>query len=170
MFQKITFCKQNIYFSSKVASHYFTCFFRRFNNLLFYAMSYFIPSKNYKPTLNLQQTELGIKKIKDFFQSNLSAELRLRRVTAPLFVLCGIGLNADLNGTERAVNFPIKDPIRTRAEYSDGQKEFPECLRSSPKGQKESRNGSVALRRGKRSFPNASVALRRGKRSPEMAQ
>ena len=41
----------------------------------------------YKPILNLTQTELGIQRIKDFFQANLSAELHLRRVTAPLFVL-----------------------------------------------------------------------------------
>ncbi len=70
---------------------------------------YFIKPKNYKPILDLQQTELGIKKIKDFFQSNLAAELRLRRVTAPLFVKRGTGLNDDLTGIERAVNFPIKD-------------------------------------------------------------
>lgn len=72
-------------------------------------MSYLIKPANYKPLLNLQQTELGIAKIKDFLQVNLSAELRLRRVTAPLFVLRGTGLNDDLNGVERAVNFPIKD-------------------------------------------------------------
>ncbi len=79
-------------------------------------MSYLFKPANYKPLLNLQQTELGITKIKDFFQSNLSAELRLRRVTAPLFVLRGTGINDDLNGTERAVNFPIKDMGDVRAE------------------------------------------------------
>ena len=79
-------------------------------------MSYFLKPKDYKPLLDLQQTELGIKKIKDFFQANLSSELRLRRVTAPLFVLRGTGLNDDLNGTERAVNFPIMDMGDTRAE------------------------------------------------------
>ncbi|ATA91138.1 aspartate--ammonia ligase [Capnocytophaga canimorsus] len=79
-------------------------------------MSYLIKPKAYKPILDLQQTELGIQKIKDFFQANLSAELRLRRVTAPLFVLKGTGLNDDLNGIERAVNFPIKDMQETRAE------------------------------------------------------
>jgi len=79
-------------------------------------MSYLFKPKNYNPILNLQQTELGITKIKDFFQSNLSAELRLRRVTAPLFVLRGTGLNDDLNGIERAVNFPIKDMGDVRAE------------------------------------------------------
>lgn len=57
----------------------------------------------------MKQTELGIKQIKEFFQQNLSSELRLRRVTAPLFVLKGMGINDDLNGVERAVSFPIKD-------------------------------------------------------------
>lgn len=79
-------------------------------------MSYLIKPKIYKPLLSLQQTELGIKKIKDFFQTNLSSELCLRRVTAPLFVLQGTGLNDDLNGVERAVNFPIKDMNDQRAE------------------------------------------------------
>ena len=63
-------------------------------------MSYFIKPEGYKAILNLSQTELGIKVIKDFFQQNLSSELRLRRVTAPLFVLKGRGINDDLNGVE----------------------------------------------------------------------
>lgn len=79
-------------------------------------MSYLIKPAGYKAILNLQQTELGIKKIKDFFQQNLSSELRLRRVTAPLFVLKGMGINDDLNGTERAVTFPIKDLGDAKAE------------------------------------------------------
>lgn len=79
-------------------------------------MSYLLKPEGYQPLLNLQQTELGIAKIKDFLQSNLSAELRLRRVTAPLFVLRGTGLNDDLNGIERAVNFPILDMGDQRAE------------------------------------------------------
>ena len=45
-------------------------------------MSYLIKPQNYKPLLDLKQTELGIKQIKEFFQLNLSSELRLRRVTA----------------------------------------------------------------------------------------
>lgn len=68
-----------------------------------------IKPEHYEPLLGLKQTEQGIKQIKDFFQVNLSTELRLRRVTAPLFVLQGTGLNDDLNGIERAVSFPIKD-------------------------------------------------------------
>ena len=65
--------------------------------------------KVYKPLLDLKQTELAIKQIKEIFQLNLSAALRLRRVTAPLFVLQGTGLNDDLNGIENAVSFPIQD-------------------------------------------------------------
>ena len=72
-------------------------------------MSKLIKPVGYKAALDLRQTEQGIKLIKDFFQQNLSTELRLRRVTAPLFVLKGLGINDDLNGVERAVTFPIKD-------------------------------------------------------------
>lgn len=79
-------------------------------------MSYLIKPEGYKPILDLKQTELAIKQIKEFFQQNLSTELRLRRVTAPLFVLQGLGINDDLNGVERAVTFPIKDLGDARAE------------------------------------------------------
>ena len=70
----------------------------------------------YEPLLDMKQTEQGIKLIKEFFQQNLSTELRLRRVTAPLFVLKGLGINDDLNGVERAVSFPIKDLGDAQAE------------------------------------------------------
>lgn len=79
-------------------------------------MSYLIKPAGYQALLDLQQTEMGIKRIKDFFQQNLSSELKLRRVTAPLFVLKGMGINDDLNGVERAVNFPIKDMQDASAE------------------------------------------------------
>lgn len=79
-------------------------------------MSYLIKPEGYKAILSLSQTELGIKVIKEFFQQNLSSELRLRRVTAPLFVLKGKGINDDLNGVERAVTFPIKDLGDAKAE------------------------------------------------------
>ncbi|MCD7721985.1 MAG: aspartate--ammonia ligase [Prevotellaceae bacterium] len=72
-------------------------------------MSNLTTPDNYRPLLDLKQTELAIKKIKDFFLGSLSTELRLRRVTAPLFVLRGLGINDDLNGVERPVAFPIKD-------------------------------------------------------------
>ena len=71
-------------------------------------MRLYVPS-GYKPLLNPRQTEVAIKEIKDFFQMDLASELRLRRVTAPLFVEQGTGINDDLNGVERAVRFPVKD-------------------------------------------------------------
>ena len=79
-------------------------------------MSNLISPKDYTPLLDKIQTEKGIKLIKDFFQQNLATELRLRRVTAPLFVLKGLGINDDLNGIERAVTFPIKDLNDQKAE------------------------------------------------------
>ncbi len=78
-------------------------------------MQLIIP-KNYSSPLNLKETEKAIKFVKDFFQENLSAELRLRRVTAPLFVMQGTGINDDLNGTERAVSFPVKEFNDKKAE------------------------------------------------------
>ena len=72
-------------------------------------MSKLIKPEGYQQLITPLEIEQGIKLIKDFFQSNLSTALRLRRVTAPLFVLKGLGLNDDLNGVERPVSFPIKD-------------------------------------------------------------
>jgi len=54
-------------------------------------MSQVIKPIGYQRLLDMRQTEQGIKLIKEFFQANLSTELRLRRVTAPLFVLKGLG-------------------------------------------------------------------------------
>ena len=79
-------------------------------------MSNLIKPEGYKALLDMRQTEMGIKMIKEFFQQNLSTELRLRRVTAPLFVLKGLGINDDLNGVERPVSFPIKDLGEAQAE------------------------------------------------------
>ena len=79
-------------------------------------MSKILQPVNYQPELNMKQTEQGIKLIKEFFQQNLSTELRLSRVTAPLFVLKGLGINDDLNGVERPVTFPIKDLGDQKAE------------------------------------------------------
>lgn len=75
----------------------------------------FIPD-DYYPILSLKQTEKAIKNIKDYFQIGLAAELRLRRVTAPLFLLKGTGLNDDLNGVEKPVTFNIKDMNGQKAE------------------------------------------------------
>lgn len=71
---------------------------------------------NYRPRLVPETQEQAIKEIKDTFQGALSSALNLRRVTAPLFVLSGTGINDDLSGTERAVSFPIKDLGDARAE------------------------------------------------------
>ena len=70
-------------------------------------MSLIIP-KDYKQTLLPETTELAIQVLKRTFQEKLSRELQLRRVTAPLFVLTGTGINDDLSGIERAVKFPIR--------------------------------------------------------------
>ena len=64
--------------------------------------------ENYKPELGLRDTERAIRLIKEFFQTNLAFELNLVRVTAPLFVRGGTGINDDLNGVERPVGFPVK--------------------------------------------------------------
>lgn len=65
--------------------------------------------EEYKSLLSPRETERAISKIKDFFQTNLAFELDLERVTAPLFVRSGTGINDDLNGVERPVSFPVKD-------------------------------------------------------------
>jgi aspartate--ammonia ligase len=70
----------------------------------------------YRAIHSVRETEQAIKEIKDFFQLNLATELNLTRVTAPLFVLTGTGLNDDLNGVERAVRFPVKDLGDAKAE------------------------------------------------------
>ena len=71
---------------------------------------------SYRSLLDFNETEKAIKLIKDSFQQNLSAELRLRRVTAPIFVLKGTGINDDLSGVERKVTFQIRDMADAEAE------------------------------------------------------
>lgn len=78
-------------------------------------MALYFP-QNYRPRLVPETQEQAIKEIKDTFQGALSSALNLRRVTAPLFVLSGTGINDDLSGVERAVNFPVKDMGDARAE------------------------------------------------------
>ena len=65
--------------------------------------------KGYKSALSLYETQSAIGKIKRIFEDNLSNALNLKRVSAPLFVLTGTGLNDDLNGIERPVEFDIKN-------------------------------------------------------------
>ncbi len=64
--------------------------------------------KEYKPILNLLETEIAIKFVKDNFERLLGRKLGLTRVSAPLFVVPESGLNDNLNGYERAVRFDIK--------------------------------------------------------------
>lgn len=72
-------------------------------------MSKLVIPRGYRPLLNPIETEVAIGKVKNFFQTNLAFELNLIRVTAPLFVKKGTGINDDLNGVERPVSFPMKD-------------------------------------------------------------
>lgn len=57
--------------------------------------------------LDVLETQKYIKKIKDFFQTNLASTLDLTRVSAPLFVLKDTGLNDELNGYEKAISFQV---------------------------------------------------------------
>ena len=79
-------------------------------------MSLFIPQGYTNLLGSTEATEKAIKTVKDMFQNNLSAQLALLRVTAPMVVLTGTGINDDLNGVERPVRFPIKDMGERQAE------------------------------------------------------
>ena len=68
----------------------------------------YIP-KGYTPQIDYMESQRAIKKIKDFFQQELAYGLKLRRVSAPLFVAPETGLNDNLNGVERTVSFTVKD-------------------------------------------------------------
>ena len=79
-------------------------------------MSLYLP-RGYRNLLgSTENTEKAIKTVKDMFQVNLSAQLALLRVTAPMVVLSGTGINDDLNSVERPVAFPIKGMNEARAE------------------------------------------------------
>lgn len=72
--------------------------------------------KDYQPAIDVLETEIAIKKIKDYFQVALSKNLGLTRVSAPLFVDPDSGLNDNLNGVERTVSFTVKDMDEKRVE------------------------------------------------------
>lgn len=72
-------------------------------------MALIIPQNYHNLLGDVQTTERAIKSVKEMFQDNLSAQLVLLRVTAPMVVLSGTGINDDLNGVERPVRFPVKD-------------------------------------------------------------
>ena len=70
-------------------------------------MKYFV--NGYKPLLNLKETEVAIKLVKDSFEKELAKNLNLLRVSAPLFVKPSTGLNDNLNGYEKAVGFTLNE-------------------------------------------------------------
>jgi aspartate--ammonia ligase len=70
----------------------------------------------YKSPLSLRETEKAIKELKDFFEQALAWNLSLQRVSAPLFVRKGSGINDDLNGIERKVTFQVRDDNDADAE------------------------------------------------------
>ena len=72
--------------------------------------------KGYHSQLNLYDTQIAIKTVKDFFQSLLAERLHLLRVSAPLFVDPASGMNDNLNGVERPVTFDIKEQDKREAE------------------------------------------------------
>ena len=65
--------------------------------------------EGYQSALDVRETEVAIKKVKDFFERALATNLNLTRVSAPLFVAPETGLNDDLNGVERPVSFGIRE-------------------------------------------------------------
>lgn len=79
-------------------------------------MDNLIIPKDYHSALNLHDTQIGIKTVKDFFQNLLAERLHLLRVSAPLFVDPASGLNDNLNGVERPVVFGIKEQDDSPAE------------------------------------------------------
>ena len=72
--------------------------------------------ENYQSTLNLHDTQVAIKLVKDCFQNLLTERLHLQRVSAPLFVTPESGLNDNLNGVERPVDFTVKEQNERKAE------------------------------------------------------
>ena len=79
-------------------------------------MEHLIIPDNYHSELDLYNTQIAIKTVKDFFQNLLATRLNLARVSAPLFVDEASGLNDNLNGVERPVAFDIKDQCGRTAE------------------------------------------------------
>ena len=71
-------------------------------------MNLIVP-KNYNPVLDLRDTEIAIKLVKDFFETELAKALNLTRVSAPIMVTPESGLNDNLNGVERPVSFDVKE-------------------------------------------------------------
>ena len=79
-------------------------------------MNKFQIPENYKCTMSLRQTQKAIKLIKDTFQVTLSQALNLDRITAPIIVTHESGINDDLNGVERKVDFTVKEMNECKCE------------------------------------------------------
>ncbi|HHT87499.1 MAG TPA: aspartate--ammonia ligase [Clostridiales bacterium] len=79
-------------------------------------MMKFVIPEGYKPHLNVKETEIAIKEVKDFFERELARQLNLVRVSSPLFVKPETGLNDNLSGVERPVAFGIKEQNEAVAE------------------------------------------------------
>jgi len=79
-------------------------------------MSKLTVPEGYTPMIDYMESQRAIKKIKDFFQDELAYGLNLRRVSAPLFVAPESGLNDNLNGIERTVDFTLKDMNEKKVE------------------------------------------------------
>ena len=79
-------------------------------------MAKVIIPEHYTPVIDFMESQRAIKKIKDFFQQELAYGLSLRRVSAPLFVAPETGLNDNLNGVERTVEFTVKDMNERKVE------------------------------------------------------
>src|SRR5690606_5332030 len=71
-------------------------------------MKLIIP-EGYRPAIDIKETEIAIKLVKDYFERELARQLSLTRVSAPLFVKPESGLNDNLNGVERPVSFGVKE-------------------------------------------------------------
>ena len=79
-------------------------------------MSTLVIPENYKPNMNVRETERAIKFVKDAFQRNFVRNFGFDRISAPIIVRSHTGVNDDLNGVERAVRFEVKEQDSVEAE------------------------------------------------------
>ncbi|MBO7151650.1 MAG: aspartate--ammonia ligase [Clostridia bacterium] len=79
-------------------------------------MSMLVIPENYKPNMNVRETERAIKFVKDAFQRNFVRNFGFDRISAPIIVRSHTGVNDDLNGVERAVRFEVKEQNNVEAE------------------------------------------------------
>ncbi len=105
----------------------FTFIFAQNTCIIQYLVMSLIIPRQYRRKLLPETTEVAIKMVKDAFQATLAKELNLRRVTAPLFLLSGTGLNDDLNGVEHAVSFEIDAMGGRKAEVVHSLAKWKRC-------------------------------------------